>query len=167
MGDKKAANKPTTNQTKDAGRLQEAHGDWVVLGTTRANGDATEKVCAIVQEQTYNENDKRQRLLRAELRPEAGGVTGVLVLPFGLLFQRGVVLQIDEGLQAPPRGFRTAMPLGCIVDIKIDAENVAHLKQGKTLHLHAIAADTGKNVVFAISLKGFTEALAAAEAFLK
>jgi invasion protein IalB len=168
MSNKKTNDKPVDLPTDGVNELREVHGDWVVLGATRQNGDATEKVCVIVQEQMRKDenSDTSQRLLRVELRPNEGGVQGVLVLPFGLLFARGVVVQVDSGASSPALAFRTAAPIGCLVDLRADAENTAQMKSGKLLHLHAATADTGSNVTFAISLNGFVDALARAENYI-
>ncbi|TXI02368.1 MAG: invasion associated locus B family protein [Rhizobium sp.] len=147
-----------------ADALREVHGDWLVLGSIQANETPVRKSCVIVQEQIHTET--RQRLLLIELRPEAGKVMGTLVLPFGLLFQKGVVLQVDENSRAPAVPFRTALPAGCFVDLDIDALRLALLKAGKMLQIHAIAADTGQIVTFPVSLNGFASALARAEAIV-
>ncbi|NLR97631.1 invasion associated locus B family protein [Rhizobium sp. P38BS-XIX] len=157
-------NEPTIRLPGGADALREVHGDWLVVGSVQANVSASQKSCVIVQEQIHNET--RQRVLLVELRPEAGKVTGTLVLPFGLLFQKGVVLQVDEGSRAPAIPFRTALPVGCIVDLDIDALRLSLIKSGKTLHIHAIAADTAQIVTFPVSLNGFASALARAETVL-
>lgn len=155
----------TTRLPGGADALREVHGDWLVLGAIQANETSTQKSCVIVQEQIHN--DTRQRLLLIELRPDAGKVTGTLVLPFGLLFQKGVVLQVDEGSRAPAIPFRTALPAGCFIDLEIDALRLSLLKTGKTMQIHAIAADTGQIVTFPVSLNGFASALARAEMIVR
>ncbi len=169
MNDRRASNaiaaNPTVRLPGGADAVREIHGDWLLMGSVQP-GDATaQKTCVIAQEQLHN--DTRQRLLLIELRPEAGRIRGTLVLPFGLLFQKGVVLQVDEHNPAPAVPFRTALPLGCVVEIEIDALRLALLKSGKVLHVHAIVADNGNPVSFGISLNGFSTALARAEAVLR
>jgi invasion protein IalB len=164
MSDQMISEKPT-RLPGGADALREVHGDWLVLGAIQANENAAQKSCVIVQEQIHTET--RQRLLLIELRPEAGKVVGTLVLPFGLLFQKGVVLQVDEGSRAPAVPFRTALPAGCFVDIEIDALRLSLLKSGKTLQIHAIAADTSQIVTFPVSLSGFSSALSRAEAIIR
>ncbi|MFK0161051.1 invasion associated locus B family protein [Rhizobium sp. NPDC090279] len=164
MTDQMISDKPT-RLPGGADALREVHGDWLVLGSIQANESSAQKSCVIVQEQIHTET--RQRLLLIELRPDAGRVTGTLVLPFGLLFQKGVVLQVDEGSRAPAVPFRTALPVGCFVDLEIDALRLALLKTGKMLQIHAIAADTGQIVTFPVSLNGFSSALARAETIIR
>jgi len=156
---------PTVRLPGGADAMREIHGDWLVVGTVQPGETGFQKTCVIAQEQIHN--DTRQRLLLIELRPEAGRIRGMLVLPFGLLFQKGVVLQVDEHSPAPAVPFRTALPVGCVVELEIDALRLALLKSGKTLHVHAIIADNGNPVSFGISLNGFSTALARAEAVLR
>jgi invasion protein IalB len=157
--DNKAASLPG-----GADQLREVHGDWVVLGVATSNDGQTEKACVMVQEQTHNET--RQRVLRIELRPDGDKIKGLLVLPFGLLLEKGVTMQVNDGRKSPVMAFRTALPIGCIVELDISAALVSNLKAGKTLYFHAIAADNGKTVTFAVSLNGFVSALARAEAVI-
>jgi len=159
-----AAN-PTVRLPGGADAVREIHGDWLLIGSVQPGEARPQKTCVIAQEQIHN--DTRQRLLLIELRPEAGRIKGTLILPFGLLFQKGVVLQVDEHNPAPAVPFRTALPLGCVVEIEIDALRLALLKSGKILHVHAIVADNDNPVSFGISLNGFSTALARAEAVLR
>jgi len=156
---------PIARLSRGADALREVHGDWLVVGAVQPNVTKEQKSCVIVQEQIHTET--RHRVLLLELRPDAGGVTGTLVLPFGLLLQKGVVLQVDEGRHAPAIPFRMALPVGCIVDIEIGALRLALIKSGKTLNIHAIAADTGESVTFPVSLNGFASALGRAEMALR
>lgn len=156
---------PTVCLPGGADAVREIHGDWLLIGTVQQGEAGAQKTCVIAQEQIHNET--RQRLLLIELRPEAGRIKGTLVLPFGLLFQKGVVLQVDEHNPAPAMPFRTAQPVGCVVDLEIDALRLALLKSGKVLHVHAIIADNGNPVSFGIPLNGFSTALARAEAVLR
>lgn len=159
-----AAN-PDVRLPGGADALREVHGDWLLIGAVQAGEAGVQKSCVIVQEQIHN--DTRQRLLLIELRPEAGRIKGTLVLPFGLLFQKGVVLQVDEHGPAPAVPFRTALPAGCVVELEIDALRLALLKSGRILHVHAIVADNVNPINFGISLNGFSTALARAEAVLR
>lgn len=164
MNDKIAAN-PIVRLPGGADALREVHGDWLLIGAVRSGDSGLQKSCVITQEQIHN--DTRQRLLVIELRPDAGRIKGTLILPFGLSFQKGVVLQVDESSSAPAVPFRTALPMGSVVELDIDALRLALLKTGRTLHIHAVVADTGVPIAFGISLNGFATALARAEAVMK
>lgn len=142
--------------------LREVHGDWVVIGVVQRN--RARKSCVIVQEQTDPET--RDRLLLVELRPDAGRLKATLILPFGLHFRKGVVLQIDDGNRTPALPFSTALPLGRFVDLDIDVPRIMRLKSGKTLYIHATTANDAQPIRFDISLNGFAAALARAESIV-
>ena len=93
-------------------------------------------------------------MLAIELKPENNGVTGVLVLPFGLALDQGAAFQIDEGPAGPPQKFRTCIPAGCLVPVSFDARTLAALRKGTQLKVKTVA-DGGKETPFTISLKGF------------
>ncbi|WP_204307255.1 invasion associated locus B family protein, partial [Enterobacter hormaechei] len=87
-----------------ASSLQEAHGDWVVGCAVQGNA----KRCGLTQEQTNQQT--RQRVLAMELTLVGDRIEGVLLLPFGLVLDQGVVLQIDELPQGQALRFRTCLP---------------------------------------------------------
>ena len=144
--------------------LREVHGDWLVVGVIQRNRAWARKSCVIVQEQTDPET--RDRLLLVELRPDAGRLKATLILPFGLHFRKGVVLQIDDGNRTPALPFSTALPLGRFVDLDIDVPRIMRLKSGKTLYIHATTANDAQPIRFDISLNGFAAALARAESIV-
>ncbi|MEO9340345.1 invasion associated locus B family protein [Mesorhizobium sp. SB112] len=101
-----------------------------------------------------------QRLLAIEMQPSpTNTITGNLVLPFGLLLDAGVALQIDEQPAMCPARFRTCLPAGCIVTLSLDQDNLAKLRTGTALKLRAKSSDTEQDVAFTISLKGFSAGL--------
>ncbi|WP_246676013.1 invasion associated locus B family protein [Mesorhizobium sp. B2-5-4] len=144
--------------------LREGHGDWTVSCNLATQNNAGVKVCALSQEQT--DSQSRQRVLAMELRPAGETVQGTLVLPFGLALEKGVTLQIDDGLVLPPLRFRTCLPGGCIVDLAFDAETLATLREGKSLNVKVVA-DGGKETNLALSLNGFPSAVDRTVALLK
>lgn len=133
-----------------ASSLQETYQDWSL------SCQSTPKVaCAIAQQQTQQNG---QRVLAIELRNGAeGAVSGSLVLPFGLLLDSGVVLQIDDGPARDPLRFTTCLPAGCIVPLEFNAKTVAALRTGTTLAIKAKSMDQ-KDVALSISLKGVAAA---------
>lgn len=133
--------------------LNETHGDWTVACVVQDNN----KRCTLSQQQV--DAQSRQRMLAIELNASADGLTqGVLVLPFGLALEKGVVLRVDEGEPLPPLAFRTCLPTGCIVSVSFDAAMIDSLRQGKKLQLDAVA-DDGKPISFSVSLAGLPGAL--------
>lgn len=136
-----------------ASSLQETYQDWRVACRLI---EATKR-CALSQQQARQDG---QRVLAIELQAGAdNGVTGNLILPFGLLLDAGVTLQIDEQPAMAPLPFRTCLPAGCAVPITLDQAEVDALRAGTTLNLTAKAGDTEQDLALAISLNGFSTAL--------
>lgn len=143
-----------------ASALNETHGDWLVRCEAQSSGIA----CALQQEQI--DTSTRQRVIAIELAPDAGRLTGSLVLPFGLALEPGVRLQLDDGAPLPPLKFRTCLPAGCIVNLRFEADAVSVLRTISALKVAAIA-DAGGDTPFSISFKGFGSALDRAVALLQ
>lgn len=135
-----------------ASSLQETYQDWRL-----ACQDAKPKpLCSVSQEQAQQNG---QRVLAIELI--SGGkdsLTGNLILPFGLMLDAGVALEVDDGAAGRPLRFSTCVPGGCVVPLKFDAAYVGTLRAGTSLHLKTKSVD-GKDVALAISLKGLPGAL--------
>jgi invasion protein IalB len=87
-----------------------------------------------------------------------GGVSGNLVLPFGLLLDVGATLQVDDGQPRAPLRFVTCLPGGCLMPLSFDAKTVAALRAGTALKIKVKAIDQ-KEMTFAVSLKGLAAAL--------
>jgi invasion protein IalB len=136
--------------------LRETHGDWAVSCVSAPQNGAPAKVCTFAQEQANGQS--RQRVLAVELRPNGSSVEGTLVLPFGLALEQGARLQIDEGQQLPPLRFRTCVPAGCLINLNFDDKTLDALRKGNSLRIKA-AADGGREVTLAVSLRGFAGAL--------
>jgi len=134
--------------------LNETHGDWTVVCTTRVEVAD----CAITQTQVSSEN--RQRVLAVELTTAEGGnaARGMLVLPFGLRLDAGVRLAIEERVALDPLRFSTCLPAGCIVPLEFDPAAVTALRAGMALSATVTANDGSQELVFAISLMGFSSA---------
>ncbi|WP_416208084.1 invasion associated locus B family protein [Chelativorans sp. M5D2P16] len=99
----------------------------------------------------------RQRVLAIELRPENEGVRGTLVLPFGLALENGITSQLEDGAEGAVQHFRICLPVGCVVDVAFDASTVASLRADNQLNVKA-TADGGQEMVFSVSLSGFSSA---------
>lgn len=138
-----------------ASSMQETYQDWRVNCMQQA---AAKPACTFSQTQS---RENVQRVLAIELTISDGGknMLGNLVLPFGLLLDAGVLLQVDEGKPGEARRFSTCMPGGCVVPLTFDAATAAALRMGQKLNIHARVADGNRDMVFPISLKGFAPAL--------
>ena len=144
-----------------ANSLREAFEDWQVACVTQGNV----KRCALGQEQ-FGQN--RQRVLAIELVPgDNNSLTGTLVMPFGLLFDPGVTMQIDDKPFGKPLKMRTCLPAGCLVPLQFDTAAANALRAGAVLKLTATPSDSTTPVNFSISLKGFPAGLTRTVALAK
>lgn len=132
--------------------LQESHGDWVVGCAVQGNA----KRCGLTQEQTNQQT--RQRVLAMEVTLVGDRIEGVLLLPFGLVLDQGVVLQVDELPQGQPLRFRTCLPAGCVVPVSFDARQTAALRSATALKARVLP-EGGQATVLTISLKGLGSGL--------
>lgn len=137
-----------------ASSLAETYNDWMV--SCDIQGGA--KICGMAQQQARN----GQMWLTANLQLSAdGNLSGVVVLPFGVLATKPVSFQIDEARTTITSNIRTCMPVGCIVPIAFDRNTVAALRSGKALKVNVQNASVGEEPIkdMAISLNGFAPAL--------
>ncbi len=144
-----------------ASSLQETFQDWRVA----CQVVEAKKLCAISQQQ-MQQNGQRVLAIELQAGPDGGG-RGSLILPFGLLLDAGVALRIDDASAPPPARFRTCLPGGCIVPLTLDAAIMRGMRAGAVLTITGKASDTGQDVVFSASLKGFAAAMDRLEALLK
>lgn len=145
------AQEATSTLPGGASSIQESYQDWSL-----ACQSAPQPVCAISQQQAQKNG---QRVLAIELRRgNDDALDGNLVLPFGLLLDAGVTLQIDDGQPRKPLRFSTCLPGGCLVPLSFDAKTVASLRTGSALKVKVQSTDT-KELALSISLKGFAAAL--------
>jgi invasion protein IalB len=144
--------------------LKESHDDWTVTCVLQTQADKTVKLCDLAQEQI--DNRSHQRVLAIELKPDAAGIAGTLILPFGLALDQGVTFQIDDGPAGTAQRFRTCLPVGCILPISFDARTLAMLRKASTLKIKTVA-DGAREMPFSISLKGFPGAFDRTVALLK
>ncbi len=154
---------PAANESSlpnGASSLQETFQDWQVACVQQG----TAKRCSLAQQQA--DPQSKQRVLAVELTSSAGKVSGLLVLPFGLDFERGVALQIDDGATGQPLRFRTCLPVGCLIPLAFEGPMLNSLRQGTSLKAKAMA-DGGRETNFTISLRGFGPALDRTAALMK
>jgi invasion protein IalB len=143
--------------------LRETHGDWVVACTSISQQT---KICGVSQQQADTRSG--QRVVAVEVAVPAGDATKVtLALPFGVLLEKGVVVQVDDGPASSPFAFKTCLPVGCIVEITLNKQNIETWRKGTALKFKTIAADSGNEVPFTLSLKGFPAAVDRATALAK
>jgi invasion protein IalB len=143
----------TNAQAGPALSVKENHGDWLVACAAQ-NGEGA-KACTLSQEQL--DSGSHLRTVAIELKPSAGGVQGMLFLPFGLALDQGAELQVDDsGAIVPKQNIQTCLPAGCLVPIGLDEKMLAALRKGTALKVKVVVAG-GTPALFNISLKGFAE----------
>jgi len=135
--------------------LQEIWEDWRVACVHR---EGAGRLCAMSQTQVQGEGGQRILALEITVAPGEETATGTLLLPFGLMLDDGVSLEIDDASFAENLRFRTCFPSGCVVPIIIFAEHLSALRKGASLNILTSASDTGQPVSFTVSLRGFTAA---------
>lgn len=137
-----------------ASSINETYGDWIVNCSIVEN----KKVCVFSQTHTSNQNGKR--VFAIELQPPADGRTNsVILLPFGLRLDDGVMLKIDEQTLELDARFSTCIPVGCLVPIAFPAADTEAMKRGEKLVVTANSSDGGVSRTFTISLNGFAAAV--------
>lgn len=134
-----------------ASSLQETYADWRLTCGVQNNVPT----CTLMQDQLQKDG---QRLLTMQVSMQGDGAAATLLLPFGILFESGVVPQIDDQPPMPALHFRTCLPSGCIALFPLDAHALQKLRTGSSLRLKVrTAAET--DIAFSISLNGLTAAL--------
>ncbi|AQS41806.1 MAG: Invasion associated locus B family protein [Candidatus Tokpelaia hoelldobleri] len=144
-----------TSLPNGANSINEQYGQWAVSCSLQNNA----KLCVIGQ-QRYNSNG--QPVMSINLQDEAGGgMTAVVVLPFGVMVSKPVVFHVDEAKNRVETSIRTCLPQGCMVSVKFDKSMISALQSGKTLNVVPRSAAQGeeevKNLTF--DLEGFGAAL--------
>jgi invasion protein IalB len=136
----------------EASSLTEQHGDWTV-SCTIAQGV---KQCTFSQ--VLGNNGKR--ILSIQLR-RAGDdkVGGLLLTQFGLKFDAGVRLTVDDKPLIGPLPFLTCVDSGCLVPDSLDANAIKLINSGTALKVSAVAVNGGQPTTLTLSLTGFTAAL--------
>ncbi|MBN9047551.1 MAG: invasion associated locus B family protein [Rhizobiales bacterium] len=131
-----------------ASSLQETYQDWTV------DCQLTRGVKQCAMSQTQNQKNGR-RVLAIELQSnKQQNAEGVLILPFGLKLDAGVILSVDDKPALPALRFSTCLPGGCLVPLTFDARTLAVLRSGQAVKIRTQRID-GPAMTFSVSLKGF------------
>ncbi|MER9300442.1 invasion associated locus B family protein [Mesorhizobium sp. M0621] len=132
--------------------LREVYQDWSVACSIREKT----RVCSLSQDQVQQSG---QRLLAVEIARRAdGSTTATLLLPFGILLDSGVTLQIDDQPPLSPQRFRTCLPTGCLAVFAIDRPILGKMREGSVLKLN-VTTNAETPMTFPVSLHGLTSAL--------
>ncbi len=148
-------NKETAVLPGGASALNETFQDWQVAC---ASPQGTKR-CVVNQVQA--DSKTKQRMLALELQPNKGGAAGVLVMPFGLDLDKGVILKAGDAQVGSPLRFKTCVPQGCLVPLSLDQKTLDTLTKSTALAVLA-TAETGQSFAMQVSLKGLAPALSRA-----
>ncbi|PYD68109.1 invasion-associated locus B family protein [Komagataeibacter swingsii] len=132
--------------------INESYQDWRVIC------QQTNKQASCVMVQQLMEQKTHKMIMNMELSPDPRGVHGVILLPFGLELDKGVIIKADNTPLGQPVTFKTCLPSGCIAPLSFDASALNHLKSTKTLQIATVSV-RGQNVIFPVSMNGFSNAL--------
>lgn len=135
-----------------ASSLSEVYQDWRLGCSVQEQAMA----CVLSQDQVQQSG---QRILAMEVRRHPdGSATASLLLPFGILLEQGVALQIDEQAPMTVLKFRTCLPSGCLAVFSVDPSTLGKMRSGSVLTLTVTtAAET--QLTFPVSLRGLSAAL--------
>jgi len=138
-----------------ASSLSETYGDWTVSCVLVALETGQGSRCALTQRQV---NGQGQQILAVELRPIESGLSGLMVLPFGLAVAEQVSFSIDESATITQAPFSTCLSAGCLVPIELESSVVSGLRVGGVLGV-SIPTPAGTSVEMTVSLIGISLAI--------
>jgi invasion protein IalB len=137
-----------------ASAISETYGDW----TLNCGLDKGATVCTLSQAQVNK--DTGQRAFAVELRTSKDGTSeGTILMPFGLKFDAGVILKLDDRDLAQGLRFSTCLAQGCLLPVTFQSAGIDALRQAKTFTVGALSISNNQLVTFNVSLNGFSVAL--------
>lgn len=146
---------PAAQLPNGATSINEIYADWTV-DCRIVNG---QKQCLLSQAQGNAQTG--QRTFAIELRPPKDGKTeGTILMPFGLEFDAGAVLKLDDKNLGQGLRFSTCMPQGCLLPLSLPTASIDALKKGGKLTVASLNVSNKEPVTFTVSLNGFSAALA-------
>jgi len=151
-----------------ASALKEMHGDWSVTCADRMQGQSHAKACVVSQ--TQIDPKSHQRVVTLELAPSltpTGETAATVLMPFGLVLDRGVALQIGDAPVGAPARFQTCLPVGCVVQLRLDAKTLSMMRSGSSIKMVGVAASDGRRMLFTLPLTGLGAAVDRAVALAK
>jgi len=151
-----------------ASALKEMHGDWSVTCADRVQGQAQAKACVVSQ--TQIDPTSHQRVVTMEIAPSlspTGETAATVLMPFGLVLDRGVALQIGDAPVGAPARFQTCLPVGCVVQLRLDAKTLSMMRSGTSIKMVGVAASDGRRMLFTLPLTGLGAAVDRAVALAK
>lgn len=135
--------------------LNETYGMWTVSCGIQ---DGV-KNCGLLRQEV---NAQNQPVITMNVTTNTDGdVSGILVMPFGILVSKPIHLQVDDSKIVVETAVRTCMPAGCVVPVAFNKAASAALRAGKQLKITAISAGPGEPAIdnLFVQLDGFGGAL--------
>jgi len=127
---------------------------WTI--TCNGQGPAGALVCAMSQGLIAKNSGQRVLSVTISKNPSGGYVAG-FSLPHGLLLSEGVQVWVDDGARTK-HTITTADQNGSYAPMPLEAAMLATMKKGTILNV-LVKAVSGDEVIFQLSLNGFTAAL--------
>lgn len=137
--------------------MGQAYGDWVFQCAAVAQ-DKT--VCAFSQTVTEGQRKVAQFQIREATKAD-GAALMTLLLPLGFDFENGVNVTIDDGDPLPVT-LKTCRAQGCVATMPIDQAAADQLRSGEKMTVALTANEGQRKLTIVGSLKGLTDAFAAA-----
>ena len=141
----------------------EKFGDWIMRCEARGEGQG--ELCYLHQTINYSKGDVSGMLLDVKIGNfgEDQDLYAVIMLPLGLSFPSGVLLQADAG-ESTQLTVQTCTNEGCRSVAKISDELLWGFRKGNLLKVGFVAFGGTQTVVVEASLTGFTAAFKAMRA---
>ncbi|WP_086658402.1 invasion associated locus B family protein [Acetobacter orientalis] len=135
-----------------ASALNETYQDWRLVCQQGGTGSS----CVISQQEF--DGKTHQRIVSVELRPTAGQMSGVIVLPFGIALNKGAEIQADGKAVGNALSFNTCLPAGCLVPVSFDQIQLKIFQNAKKVEIK-FSAISGQQIVLPLSNKGLDKAI--------
>ncbi|CAD0187042.1 Invasion protein B, involved in pathogenesis [Ruegeria sp. THAF57] len=136
-----------------AATAQETAPPWSINCSNLVSG--TELICEMTQSIVLSENNQRLASV-AMVKPAGGEDTEiVLTLPFGLLFNEGLVAKVDTA-EVAKLEFLTCEAQGCFVRSDVSSDWLASMRAGKQFTVEA-KNTAMEPISFGFDLSGFSQ----------
>ena len=155
-------------QVPEPSAFSETYGNWTVrcaVGQAQEGEPGEGEIrrqCALEQRFIWRDGDSGQRrpLLTVVLTAASagGGMDAVVMTPFGLRFEPGLRLRVDESPGEVLLEFHTCLPDGCVARGPLAADTIDSFRAGRVLHVEAEPAAGGDPFRLEGSLRGFDSA---------
>jgi invasion protein IalB len=141
---------PAQQLPNGASSISETFGEWTVACRV-ADG---QKQCGIAHAQGNTQTG--QRVFMIELRtPKDGKTEGMILMPFGVKLDSGVILKVDDKDLSQGLRFSTCIPQGCLVPVSLPTAATETMKRAKTLTVASLNSGSGEVMAFSVPLEGF------------